>query len=60
MIGAIKNRSATSPLSCLDGEIGDLEQVNEYSSPCHHDEGPKPMDRELQEIVELALTLGRN
>ena len=60
MIGAIKNRSASSPLGCLDGEIGDLEQVNEYSSPYHHDEGQKPLDRELQKIVELALTLGRN
>ena len=55
-----QSRSESSALGCLDGEIGDLEQVNEYSSPYHHDEGPKPMDRELQEIVELALTLGRN
>jgi hypothetical protein len=60
MIGAVKNRSEGSALACLDGEIADLEKVNEYSVPYHHNEGPRPAERDLRTIVELALKLGRN
>jgi wobble nucleotide-excising tRNase len=60
MIGDIKNCSADSALHCLDGELGEIERVNDYASPYHHNEGPKPLDRELREIVELTLRLGRN
>jgi wobble nucleotide-excising tRNase len=60
ILGAIKNRSTPSSLDCLAGEITDLVRVNDYASPYHHNEGPRPVDRELREIVELALALGRN
>jgi hypothetical protein len=48
MIGAAKNRSETSPLSCLDGEIGDLERVYEIDTPADRDAAelvsPGPLD----------------
>ena len=61
MIGAVKNRSETSPLSCLGGEIGDLERVNEHSSPYHHDEGHRPVDRDqvLMELTRVVRCGGR-
>ena len=59
MIGAIKNSGGGSGLVCLMPRLPDLERINNYASPFHHDEDEKPVERELRQTVELALELGR-
>ena len=52
MIGAAKNRSETNPLSCLDGEIGDLERVYEIDTPADRDAAELVFPRQLDAAGE--------